>query len=87
MQDATICLQDDSCSICDEKGVILLDFLPKRITIALTEVYNRDLQAPFVKNSVLSVLLLQYENTCKVAMAAVDRNRCELLPHPAFSLS
>ena len=78
----------------DAKGVIMLDFLPKRSTI--TGVYCANLldqlrtairekhQGKFSKR-----VLLQQDNarvhTCKVAMDAVERNGYELIPHPAYS--
>ena len=79
----------------DAKGVIMLDFLPKRSTI--TGVYYANLldqlrttihekrQGKFSKG-----LLLQQDNarvhSCKVAMDAVEQNGYELIPHPAYSL-
>ena len=75
----------------DAKGVIMLDFLPKRSTI--TGVYYANLldqlrtaihekrQGKLSK----SVLLQQDNHTCKVAMDAVERNGYELIPHPAYS--
>ena len=78
----------------DTKGVIMLDFLPKRSTI--TGVYYANLfdqlrtavrekrRGKFSKG-----VLLQQDNarvhTCKVAMDAVERNGYELIPHPAYS--
>ena len=78
----------------DAKGVIMLDFLPKRSTI--TGVYYANLldqlriairekrRGKFSKS-----VLLQQDNarvhTCKVAMDAVERNGYELIPHPAYS--
>ena len=77
----------------DAKGVIMLDFLPKRNTI--TGVYYADLldqlrtaihekrQGKCSKGD-----LLQQDNarvqTCKVAMDAVERNGYELIPHPTY---
>ena len=73
--------------ICDAKGVIMLDFLPKRSTI--TGVYYANLldqlrTAIRVKRrgKLSKGVLLQQDNTCKVAMDAVERNGDEL-PHPA----
>ena len=76
----------------DAKGVIMLDLLPKRITI--TGVYYANLLDQLKtairekRRSKLSKgVLLQQENatvhTCKVAMDAVERNGCEVIPHPA----
>ena len=77
----------------DAKGVIMLDFLPKRSTI--TGVYYANLldqlrTAIREKAEVNSKgVLLQQDNagvhTCKVAMDAVERNGYELIPHPAYS--
>ena len=78
----------------DAKGVIMLDFLPKRSTI--TGVYYANLldqlrtAIPEKRRGKLSKgVLLQQDNarvhTCKVAMDAVMRNGYELIPHPAFS--
>ena len=78
----------------DAKGVIMLDFLPKRSTI--TGVYYANLldqlrtafrEKRRGKHS--KCVLLQQDNarvhTCKVAMVSVERNRYELIPHPAYS--
>ena len=78
----------------DAKGVIMLDFLPKRSTI--TGVYYANLLDQLrtaigeKRRSKLSKgVLLQQDNarvhTCKVAMDAVERNGYELIPHPAYS--
>ena len=80
----------------DAKGVIMLDFLPKRSTI--TGVYYANLLDQLrtaireKRRGKLSkgVLLLQDNarvHTCKVAMDAVDRNGYELIHvlHPAYS--
>ena len=78
----------------DAKGVIMLDFLPKRSTI--TGVYYANLldqlrTAIRVKRwgKLSEGVLLQQDNarvhTCKVAMDAVERNGYELIPHPAYS--
>ena len=78
----------------DAKGVIMLDFLPKRSTI--TGVYYANLldQLRTVirekRRGKLSIgVLLQQDNArvpnCKVAMDAVERNGYELIPHPACS--
>ena len=58
----------------DTKGVIMLDFLPKRSSI--TGVYYANL---------LDQLRTGRVHTCKVAMDAVERNGYELIPHPAYS--
>ena len=79
---------------CGAKGVIMLDFLPKRSTI--TGVYYANLldQLRTVirekRRGKLSIgVLLQQDNArvpnCKVAMDAVERNGYELIPHPACS--
>ena len=78
----------------DAKGVIVLDFLPKRSTI--TGVYYANLldqlrtaihEKRGGKHS--EGVLLQQDNvrvhTCKVAMDAIERNGYELIPHPACS--
>ena len=78
----------------DANGVIMLDFLPKRSTI--TGVYYANLlDQPRTaihekRQGKLSIgVLLQQDNarvhTCKVAMDTVERNRYELIPHPAYS--
>ena len=78
----------------DAKGVIMLDFLPKRSTI--TGVYYANLldQLRTVirvkrRGKLSKGVLLQQDNarvpTCKVAMDAVERNGYELIPHPAYS--
>ena len=78
----------------DAKGVIMLDFLPKRSTI--TGVYYANLldqlrTAVHEKRwgKLSKGVLLQQDNarvhTCKVAMDAVERNGYELIPHPAYS--
>ena len=78
----------------DAKGVIMLDFLPKKSTI--TGVYNANLLDQMrtaireKRRSKLSKgVLLQQDNarvqTCKVAMDAVERYGYELIPHPAYS--
>ena len=76
------------------KGIIMLDFLPKRSTITgvyyanlldqLRTAINEKHQGKLSKG----VLLQQDKarvHTCKVAMDAVERNRYELIPHPAYS--
>ena len=78
----------------DAKGVIMLDFLPKRSTI--TGVYYANLLDQLRTairekrgGKLSSGVLLQQDNarvhTCKVAMDAVERNGYELIPHPAYS--
>ena len=78
----------------DAKGVIMLDFLPKRSTI--TGVYYANLldqlrTAIHEKRpgKLSKGVLLQQDNarvhTCKVAMDAVERNGYELIPHAAYS--
>ena len=75
----------------DAKGVIMLDFLPKRSTI--TGVYYANLLDQLrtaIRDKLSKGVLLQQDNTrvhtCKVAMDAVERNGYELIPHPAYSL-
>ena len=75
----------------DAKGVIMLDFLPKRSTI--TGVYYANLLDQLrtairekCRGKLSKGVLLQQDNarvhTCKVAMDAVERNGYELIPHP-----
>ena len=77
----------------DAKGVIMSDFLPKWSTI--TGVYCANLldqlrTAIHEKRwgKLSEDVLLQQDNvrvhTCKVAMDAVEQNRYELIPHPAY---
>ena len=88
VQDTTICWQGDC-----HKGVIMLDFLPKKSTI--TEVYYANLldqlrtavhEKRRVKLSKCVLLQQDYARvcTCKVAMDAVEQNGYELIPHPAY---
>ena len=79
----------------DAKGVIMLDFLPKRSTI--TGVYNANLldqlrtaiRKKKRRGKLSKGVLLQQDNarvhTCKVAMDTVERNGYDLIPHPAYS--
>ena len=78
----------------DTKGVIMLDFLPKRSTI--TGGYNANLLDQLrtairekCRGKLSKDVLLQQDNarvpTCKVAMDAIERNGNELVPHPAYS--
>ena len=78
----------------DAKGVIMLDFVPKRSTI--TGVYYANLLDQLRsairekrRGKLSKGVLLQQDNarvhTCKVAMVAVERNGYELIPHPACS--
>ena len=78
----------------DAKGVIMLDFLPKRSTITgvkyanlLNQLRTAIREKPLGKLS--KSVLLQQDNVrvhaCKVAMDAVERNGYELVPHPACS--
>ena len=78
----------------DAKGVIMLDFLPKRSTI--TGVYYANLLdqrrtaiREKRRGKLSKGVLLQQDNarvhTCKVTMDAVERNGYELIPHPAYS--
>ena len=75
----------------DAKGVIMLDFVPKRSTI--TGVYYADLPDQLRtairekrRGKLSKGVLLQQDNarvhTCQVAMDAVERNGYELIPHP-----
>ena len=78
----------------EAKGVIMLDFLPKRSTI--TGVYYANLLDQLrtaisekCRGKLSKGVLLQHDNarvhTCKVAMDAVERNGYKLIPHPACS--
>ena len=78
----------------DAKGIIILDFLPKRSTII--GVYNANLLDQLRtticekrRGKLSKGVLLQQDNarvhTCKVAMDAVERKRYELIPHPGYS--
>ena len=79
----------------DAKGVIMLEFLPKRSTI--TGVYYANMldqlrtaiRETKRRCKLSKGVLLQHDNarvpTCKVAMDAVERNGYELIPHPAYS--
>ena len=72
----------------------MLDFLPKRSTI--NGVYYANLLDQLRtaicekrRGKLSKGVLLQQDSarvhTCKVAMDAVERNRYELIPHPAYS--
>ena len=78
----------------DAKGVIILDFLPKRSTII--GVYYANLLDQLRtaihekhRDKLFKGVLLQQDNarvhTCKVEMDAVERNGYEFIPHPAYS--
>ena len=78
----------------DVKGVIMLDFLPKRSKI--TGVYYANLLNQLRtaihekrRGKLSKGVLLQKDNervpTRKVSMDAVERNGYELIPHPAYS--
>ena len=78
----------------DAKGVIMLDFLPKRSTITRVSYANllEQLTTPIHekhRGKLSKGVLLQQDNarvhTCKVAMDAVERNGYELTPHPVYS--
>ena len=80
--------------IWDAKGVIMLDFLPKRSTIIGVYYANlldqlRTAIREKIRGKLSKGVLLQRDNarvhTCKVAMASVERNGYELIPHPAYS--
>ena len=77
----------------DAKGVIMLDFLPKRIKITgvnYAKLLNR-LRTAIRENrgKRSKAVLLQQNNarvhTGTVAMDAVEQNGYELIPHPAYS--
>ena len=94
VQDTTICWQGDGQSILDAKGVIMLDFLPKRITIIGVYYANlldqlRTAISEKRRGKLSKGVLLQKDNarvhTCKVAMDAVERYGYELIQHPAYS--
>ena len=79
----------------DAKCVIMLDFLPKRSTIARVYYANLLDQLRIAilekrQGKLSTDVLLQQDNarlyTCKVAMDAVERNGYDLIPHPAYSL-
>ena len=69
------------------KGVIMLDFLPKRSTI--TRVYNANLRTAILekRRSKLSkgVCCNRTTRESTLAMDDVERNGYELIPHPAYS--
>ena len=78
----------------DANGVIMLDVLPKRSTI--NGVYYANLldQLRTVirekrRGKLSRGVLLQQDNarvhTCKIAMAAIELNGYESIPHPAYS--
>ena len=78
----------------DAKGVIMLDFLPKRSTITGVNYANlldqlRTAVCEKCRGKLSKGVLLQQDNarvhTCKVAMDAVERNGYEWIPHPAYS--
>ena len=78
----------------DAKGIIMLDFLPKRSTITAMYYANlldqlRTTIGEKRQGKLSKGVLLQQDNarvyTCKVAMDAVERNGYELIPHPAYS--
>ena len=78
----------------DAKGVIMLDFLPKKSTISGMYYANlldqlRTAIREKRRGKISKGVLLQQDNArfppCKVAMDAVERNGYELIPHPAFS--
>ena len=77
----------------DAKGVIMLDFLPKRSTI--TGVYYAKLLDQLRtairekrRGKLSKGVLLQQDNarvhTCKVSKDVVERNGYELISHPAY---
>ena len=94
VQDATICWQGDGHSILGRKRRYYVGLLPKRSTI--TGVYYANLLDQLRtdirekrRGKLSKGVLLQQDNarvhTCKVAMDAVEGNRYELIPHPAYS--
>ena len=94
VQDTTICWHGYGTLLWDTKGVIMLNFLPKRSII--TGVYYANLLDQLRtairekrRGKLSTGVLLQQHNArvhiCKVAMDAVERNRYELITHPAYS--
>ena len=78
----------------DAKGIIMLDFLPKRSTITGVYYANwldqlRTAIREKRRGKLSKGVLLQQDNarvyTCKVAMDAVERNGYELIQHPTYS--
>ena len=76
------------------KGVIMLEFLPKKSTIAGVYYANlldqlRTAIREKRRGKLSKGVLLQLDNarvhTCKVAMDTVERNGNELIPHPAYT--
>ena len=71
----------------DAQGIIMLDFLAKKITITVAYYANLLDQLRTVirekRRDKLSKGILLH--TCKIAMDAVERNGYELIPHPAYS--
>ena len=79
----------------DAKGIVMLDFLPKRSTITGLYYANlldqlRTIIREKRRGKLSKGVLLQQDNarvhTCKVAMDAVEQNGYKLIPHPAYSL-
>ena len=78
----------------DAKGIIMLDFLPKKSTVAGVYYANlldqlRTAIGEIRQGKLSKCVFLQQDNTrvctCKVAVGAVERNRYELIPHPTYS--
>ena len=78
----------------DAKGVVRLDFLPKRSTITRVSYAKlldqlRTAIREKRRGKLTKGVLLQQNNarvhTCKVAMDAVEQTWYELIPHPAYS--
>ena len=93
VQNATLCWQGDG-NCWDVQGVIMVDFLAKKSTIAVAYYANLLDQLRTVirekrRGKLSKGILLQQDNarvqTCKIAMDAVERNGYELIPHPAYS--
>ena len=72
----------------------MLDFLAKKSTITVTNDANlldqlRTAIREKRRGKLSKGILLQQDNTrvhtCKIAMDAVERNRYELIPQPAYS--
>ena len=94
VQDTIICWHGGGHSILRRKGVIMLEFLPKRSTI--TGVYYENLLDQLrtailekCRGKLSKYVLLEQDSarlhTCKVAMDAEGRNGYEFIPHPAYT--
>ena len=78
----------------DAQGVIMLDFLAKKITITVAYYANllnqlRTVIRENCRGKLSKGILSQQDNgrvhTCKIAMDAVEWNGYELIPHPTYS--